>query len=113
MAQPILHQIEVVLVDIGPQIAELDVDEMLVGDGFRAVIDEKHEGRGEQAEADEAKQESDHGVSAGRGPAFMQPLPRRAGLFNPPPVRPFPRHSVAMARGYCGLAPLSTGRRVR
>jgi hypothetical protein len=34
----------------------------MIGDGFGAVIDEKHKRGGQQAEADEAKQESDHGA---------------------------------------------------
>ena len=40
---------------IGPQFADPDVNELLVGDRFGPVIDEEHKSRGQQAEADEAK----------------------------------------------------------
>ena len=65
LLQPVLHQVEAVLVDDGPGIADLHVDQLLVGDGLGAVIDEEDEGKRQQAQADEAKQEFDHEGAGG------------------------------------------------
>jgi hypothetical protein len=56
----------------------------MVGDGFRAVIDEEHERRGKQAEADKSKQKSDHDADcrAGGWLGENEPLPLRAREFN-------------------------------
>jgi hypothetical protein len=56
----------------------------MIGDGFRAVIDEKHERRGKEAQADKSKQKSDHDADcwAGGWLGENEPLPLRAGEFN-------------------------------
>jgi hypothetical protein len=54
----------------------------MIGDRFRPVIDEKHKGGGQKAQADETKQESDHGDIGGERSVVRQPLPFRAAKFN-------------------------------
>src|SRR5579863_5659198 len=61
---PLLHEIEAVLVDDSPRLAEFEEGQVLIDDGFFAVIDEENESHGQQAKSDETKQESDH-VCAG------------------------------------------------
>src|ERR1700751_3900151 len=63
--EPILHGIEAVLIDNRPDIAEPGVEEIMIGDGFRPVIDEQHKGGGQKAQPAETKQESDHGDLGG------------------------------------------------
>jgi hypothetical protein len=77
-----LHRPEAVLIDDRPDVVESGVEEIMIGDRFRAVIDEKHKGGGQKAQADETKQESDHGDVGGELSVVRQPLPFRAAEFN-------------------------------
>ena len=43
------------LVDVGPQFADPQVNELLVGDGFGPVIDEEHKGQCQQESSRERK----------------------------------------------------------
>src|ERR1700758_3917727 len=63
--EPILHAIEAVLIDDRPDIIEPGVKEIMIGDRFRPVIDEKHKGGSQKAQADETKQEFDHDTTGG------------------------------------------------
>src|SRR5262249_32780401 len=63
--EPVLHGIEAILIDDRPDIAKPGVQQIMIGDGFRAVIDEKHESGGQEAQADKTKQESDHDAASG------------------------------------------------
>jgi hypothetical protein len=60
LPQPGLCLVEAVLVDHRPNLYQLGVHHVLVGDRFGPVIDKQHEGRCQDAEADEAQQKSDH-----------------------------------------------------
>src|SRR5262249_44459872 len=60
LLEPVLHRIEAILIDDRPDIAEPGVKQIMIGDGFRPIVDEKHKSGGQKAEADETKQESDH-----------------------------------------------------
>src|SRR6516164_260688 len=90
--EPVLRRIEAVLIDDRPDIIEPGVKEIMIGDGFRPVIDEKHKGGGQKAQADETKQESDHGALGGERSVVRQPLPFRADEFNA--LQPRSRHAA-------------------
>ena len=59
-------------VDDGPGVGDLHVDPLLVGNGLGAVIDEKNEGKRQQAKADEAQQEFDHAGAGEDGKASQR-----------------------------------------
>src|SRR5277367_4411593 len=58
--EPILHRVEAVLIDDRPAIYDLGIDEIVIGDGFGPIIDQEHKGHRQQAQAEKAKQKSDH-----------------------------------------------------
>jgi hypothetical protein len=63
---------------------------LLVGDGFGAVIDEEDEGKRQEAQADKAKQESDHECAGGaEETGLRQALLFCGRFFNAPDVRLF------------------------
>ena len=61
LLQPALRQIKAVLIDHRPDIADFDIDQMLVGDRLGAVIDEEEKSGRQQAKSEETQQKSDHG----------------------------------------------------
>src|SRR5271156_3024946 len=70
--EPVLHKIQTVLVDEGPDVIDVGVEDGVIGDGFGAVIDEEYECGGQQAQTDKAKHESDHEIAAGPAARFLE-----------------------------------------
>ncbi len=83
LLQPVLHEIEAVLVDDRPDIAHPRIIHVLIGNRLGPVIDEEHEAAGQEEKSDEAKQKSDHGwTGTPRRKSVSQALRSRARLFN-------------------------------
>src|SRR5215211_3981988 len=87
-----LEQLQAARMDIVPDLAERRVHERASGDRLGAVVNESNEAAGEDQEADEAEQESDHVVP--RAPDREPGIARLCARFNQAGAAPPRHHSI-------------------